>query len=227
MNLNAQALETNFHAFKLQNEEKTIVYVLSKKNDGLNDDGSFATPPPPVTSKPEVFFVKYKTKEEAEQAVSKIQDSFQEGGEGYNSPDSFAKSLGATTGGGASSFSQGSRSSQGSSQGFGSSSGSSQGFGGSSGSSGSSQGFGGSSGGSSGGGHQSFQTSQQSFGGGGSQGFGGAVASQSHSPSRGSFQQTQTSSSFSGGDNNLIPQQMIQIPHDQSAFQSEYLPPRK
>lgn len=59
-----------------QNEEKTIVYVLSKKGEGLSENGEFPTPPPPVTSKPEVFFVKYKTKQEADQAVSKIQGKF-------------------------------------------------------------------------------------------------------------------------------------------------------
>jgi len=96
-----------------QNEEKTIVYVLSKKPEGLGENGEFPTPPPPVTSKPEVFFVKYKTKEEAEQAVAKIQDSFQEGGPGYNSPASFAESLGAQSGGASSSsFSSGSSDTQ-------------------------------------------------------------------------------------------------------------------
>jgi hypothetical protein len=57
----------------LQNEEKTIVYVLSKKNEAVGSDGEFPTPPPAVTSKPEVFFVKYNTKQEADSAVSKIQ----------------------------------------------------------------------------------------------------------------------------------------------------------
>lgn len=54
------------------NEEKTIVYVLSKK-PSFNQDISL--PPVPVTepSKPEVFFIKYKTDREAQEAQQKIQ----------------------------------------------------------------------------------------------------------------------------------------------------------
>lgn len=54
------------------NEEKTIVYVLSKK-PSYNQDVSL--PPVPVTepSKPEVFFIKYKTDNEAQEAQQKIQ----------------------------------------------------------------------------------------------------------------------------------------------------------
>jgi len=140
-----------------QHEEKTIVYVLSKKNDGLSADGTFPDQPAPVTSKPEVFFVKYKTKEEADSAVSKIQESFQEGGEGYESPDSFAKSLGATSsdaGAGSGSFSTGGAAA-------GSSAGSSAGgFGGSS-----AGGFGGDFGGVSS--NAGFESEQSSFSSGG------------------------------------------------------------
>jgi hypothetical protein len=47
---------------------------LSKKPEGaVGEDGEFPTPPAPVTSKPEVFFVKYKTQQEAESAISNIQ----------------------------------------------------------------------------------------------------------------------------------------------------------
>jgi Domain of unknown function (DUF243) len=81
-----------------QNEEKTIVYVLSKKPEDVNDAGELPTPPPAVTSKPEVFFVKYKNQQEAEGAISQIQESFREGGAGYNSPGAFAQSLGASSG---------------------------------------------------------------------------------------------------------------------------------
>jgi Domain of unknown function (DUF243) len=82
-----------------QNEEKTIVYVLSKKPENIvGDNGELPTPPPAVTSKPEVFFVKYKTQQEADGAISQIQESFKEGGAGYNSPASFAQSLGASSG---------------------------------------------------------------------------------------------------------------------------------
>uniref|UniRef100_A0A182T6Q0 DM5 domain-containing protein n=1 Tax=Anopheles maculatus TaxID=74869 RepID=A0A182T6Q0_9DIPT len=50
-----------------QNEEKTIVYVLVKKPDALGD---ISLPAPPVTkpSKPEVYFIKYKTNTEEVQA---------------------------------------------------------------------------------------------------------------------------------------------------------------
>jgi hypothetical protein len=47
---------------------------LSKKDEGVSGgDGEFPQPPPAVTSKPEVFFVKYKTQQEAEGAISQIQ----------------------------------------------------------------------------------------------------------------------------------------------------------
>jgi hypothetical protein len=62
---------TNFLNF--QNEEKTIVYVLSKKDDQVSDFGEIPQPPAPVTHKPEVFFIKYKTKQEAAEAVANIQ----------------------------------------------------------------------------------------------------------------------------------------------------------
>lgn len=55
-----------------QNEEKTVVYVLSKKPD-FNQD--IQIPEQPVTEppKPEVFFIKYKTQQEAENARNQIQ----------------------------------------------------------------------------------------------------------------------------------------------------------
>ncbi|KAG4075669.1 hypothetical protein HA402_003494 [Bradysia odoriphaga] len=58
------------------NEEKTIVYVLSKK-PSYNQDVSL--PPVPVTepSKPEVFFIKYKTDREAQEAQQKIQGAYE------------------------------------------------------------------------------------------------------------------------------------------------------
>ncbi|KAG5684596.1 hypothetical protein PVAND_013821 [Polypedilum vanderplanki] len=64
-----------------QNEEKTIVYVLSKKDDFAGGDfGEIPTPPPAVTHKPEVYFIKYKTKQEAAAAVANIQAQYK--GEG-------------------------------------------------------------------------------------------------------------------------------------------------
>lgn len=55
-----------------QNIEKTVVYVLSKKPD-INQ--SIQLPEQPVTEppKPEVFFIKYKTQQEAENARQQIQ----------------------------------------------------------------------------------------------------------------------------------------------------------
>lgn len=53
-------------------EEKTVIYVLSKKDNEL-DAGDIATPAPTAASKPEVFFIKYKTDEEAQQAQKEIQ----------------------------------------------------------------------------------------------------------------------------------------------------------
>jgi hypothetical protein len=82
-----------------QNEEKTIVYVLSKKNENNFEKAEIPAPPPAVTSKPEVYFIKYKNNEQADSAVSKIQESFQEGGPGYNSPASFAQGFGASSSG--------------------------------------------------------------------------------------------------------------------------------
>lgn len=53
-------------------EEKTVIYVLSKKGNELTAN-DFATPAPTVPSKPEVFFIKYKTPEEAQAAQKEIQ----------------------------------------------------------------------------------------------------------------------------------------------------------
>jgi len=53
-------------------EEKTVIYVLSKKDNELNAD-DIATPAPSQPSKPEVFFIKYKTDEEAQHAQKEIQ----------------------------------------------------------------------------------------------------------------------------------------------------------
>ncbi|XP_073828550.1 uncharacterized protein [Musca autumnalis] len=56
-------------------EEKTVIYVLSKKESELNA-GDIATPAPTEASKPEVFFIKYKTPEEAEAAQREIQNEY-------------------------------------------------------------------------------------------------------------------------------------------------------
>ncbi|EDV92804.1 extensin [Drosophila grimshawi] len=46
-----------------QNEEKTLIYVLHKKPD-QDQDIVIPSPPPTKPSKPEVYFIKYKTKKE-------------------------------------------------------------------------------------------------------------------------------------------------------------------
>ncbi|KAH8332396.1 hypothetical protein KR074_002618 [Drosophila pseudoananassae] len=46
-----------------QNEEKTLIYVLHKKPE-QEQDIVIPTPPPTKPSKPEVYFIKYKTKKE-------------------------------------------------------------------------------------------------------------------------------------------------------------------
>ncbi|XP_036319186.1 uncharacterized protein LOC118733756 [Rhagoletis pomonella] len=56
-------------------EEKTVIYVLHKKGEDV-DAANIATPAPTVPSKPEVFFIKYKTPEEAQQAQKEIQDQY-------------------------------------------------------------------------------------------------------------------------------------------------------
>lgn len=59
-----------------QNEEKTIIYVLSKKPE-LNQD--IELPPVPTTepTKPEIFFVKYKSEQEALDAQHKIKHVYE------------------------------------------------------------------------------------------------------------------------------------------------------
>ncbi|XP_054728174.1 uncharacterized protein LOC129237440 [Anastrepha obliqua] len=56
-------------------EEKTVIYVLHKKGEDI-DAANIATPAPTQPSKPEVFFIKYKTPEEAEQAQKEIKDQY-------------------------------------------------------------------------------------------------------------------------------------------------------
>lgn len=72
-----------------QNEEKTLVYVLVKKPDE-QPDIVIPTPAPTQPSKPEVYFIKYKTQKE-------------NGGSGYasgSSSNSFSSSGGDPSGGG-------------------------------------------------------------------------------------------------------------------------------
>lgn len=57
------------------NEEKTVIYVLSKKTDA-SDIQAEVVEHPTTTAKPEVFFIKYKTNEEAEHAQHTIQAEY-------------------------------------------------------------------------------------------------------------------------------------------------------
>lgn len=54
-------------------EEKTIIYVLTKKPDPLELQTAIEEAAPKPISKPEVFFIKYKTQEEAAHAQRTIQ----------------------------------------------------------------------------------------------------------------------------------------------------------
>ncbi|EDW95631.1 uncharacterized protein LOC6535263 [Drosophila yakuba] len=56
------------------NEEKTVIYVLSKK--GESDLNAEVVEQASSTSKPEVFFIKYKTNEEAAHAQQQIQAQY-------------------------------------------------------------------------------------------------------------------------------------------------------
>ncbi|XP_073828526.1 uncharacterized protein [Musca autumnalis] len=56
-------------------EEKTVIYVLNKKENEL-DASDIATPAPTAASKPEVFFIKYKTDDEAQQAQKEIKEQY-------------------------------------------------------------------------------------------------------------------------------------------------------
>ncbi|EDW00330.1 pupal cuticle protein 36 [Drosophila grimshawi] len=56
-------------------EEKTVIYVLSKKDSTL-EVNDIATPAPTIPSKPEVFFIKYKTDAEAQHVQQQIQAEY-------------------------------------------------------------------------------------------------------------------------------------------------------
>ncbi|XP_075158982.1 uncharacterized protein LOC142232149 [Haematobia irritans] len=57
------------------NEDKTVIYVLTKKSEQAQIE-THVEEPATTTSKPEVFFIKYKTNEEAEHAQRKIQAEY-------------------------------------------------------------------------------------------------------------------------------------------------------
>ncbi|RZC39593.1 uncharacterized protein BDFB_010549 [Asbolus verrucosus] len=62
-----------------QNEEKTLVYVLVKKPD---EQATFniPTPAPTKPSKPEVYFIKYRTQKDAQEAIANVQSGVTAGG---------------------------------------------------------------------------------------------------------------------------------------------------
>ncbi|XP_050335943.1 uncharacterized protein LOC126762905 [Bactrocera neohumeralis] len=57
------------------NEEKTVIYVLNKKQDAADIDAQVYEPVT-TTAKPEVYFIKYKTAEEAAHAQQTIQSQY-------------------------------------------------------------------------------------------------------------------------------------------------------
>ncbi|XP_037943742.1 uncharacterized protein LOC119676573 [Teleopsis dalmanni] len=57
------------------NEERTVIYVLAKKHDSSEVDAQVIEPAT-TTSKPEVYFIKYKTSEEAAHAQQTIQAQY-------------------------------------------------------------------------------------------------------------------------------------------------------
>ena len=75
-----QNLHLNLHALKRSqaaNEEKTVIYVLSKKHDLTNLQSQLANIQSKAKpSKPEVFFIKYKTLQEANRAQQEIQSQY-------------------------------------------------------------------------------------------------------------------------------------------------------
>ncbi|XP_031636817.1 mucin-19-like [Contarinia nasturtii] len=126
-------------------EEKTIVYVLSKKQQSLSEVAQNIQPAPTTPSKPEVYFIKYKTQKEqavaaapAAASATSAESSFSglsAGSSGFSGLSSGSSTFGSSSGlsSGSSTFGSSSGLSSGSST-FGSSSGSST-FGSSSGSS--------------------------------------------------------------------------------------------
>nr|XP_014090606.1 vacuolar protein-sorting-associated protein 36 [Bactrocera oleae] len=57
-------------------EEKTIIYVLTRKPDPLDLEAAYQEAAPKQPSKPEVYFIKYRTQEEAQHAQRTIQEQY-------------------------------------------------------------------------------------------------------------------------------------------------------
>ncbi|XP_055382801.1 uncharacterized protein LOC129612963 [Condylostylus longicornis] len=92
------------------NEEKTAIYVLSKKND-VSEIRQAISNVPHHPAKPEVFFVKYRTPQEAQHAQQTIQSQYESlGGSTHISDEGFApvsSVVGAFDGGNSGGFSSG------------------------------------------------------------------------------------------------------------------------
>ncbi|KNC32435.1 hypothetical protein FF38_04961 [Lucilia cuprina] len=71
----AAAQKTKIRVIPAVNEDKTVIYVLAKKA-GENEIITHVEEPHTTTAKPEVFFIKYKTNEEAEHAQQTIQAEY-------------------------------------------------------------------------------------------------------------------------------------------------------
>ncbi|XP_063546770.1 uncharacterized protein LOC134754396 [Cydia strobilella] len=82
---------TQFVPVQQQNEEKTIVYVLVKKPEAAEDIvvPKIEQKPP---SKPEVFFIKYKGKEDSQAVINNIVNEYNSGKESINVGGAFHSS---------------------------------------------------------------------------------------------------------------------------------------
>lgn len=66
----APSLTQQIAAAQAQNEEKTLIYVLVKKPEDFAQAGEAAPAPQLPVSKPEVYFIKYKTQKQQQQVDS-------------------------------------------------------------------------------------------------------------------------------------------------------------
>lgn len=92
-----------------QNEEKTIVYVLVQKPEEQQDIVIPKVEPKPP-SKPEVFFIKYNSKEDSKAVIDNIVTDYNKKGDSVNFGELVANS--ATVSGGSSQYTQASGSGQ-------------------------------------------------------------------------------------------------------------------
>uniref|UniRef100_A0A1I8MKN9 DUF243 domain-containing protein n=1 Tax=Musca domestica TaxID=7370 RepID=A0A1I8MKN9_MUSDO len=67
--------KTKIRVIPAVNEDKTVIYVLAKKADEPQLE-TYVEEPATTTTKPEVFFIKYRTNEEAEHAQHSIQAEY-------------------------------------------------------------------------------------------------------------------------------------------------------